>query len=233
MAILNSITIGKGKKSLGNVTLQTLGGVTIAKQKIMTNKSNTMQQSRQRREFKRIMAELRKFAPLAKIAKSRVKTSSAFSRLLKPMYVGAASLQTSALPTATPATIIKAALTYGVSCMLADGSKVFGGVSVSSNGRVDLALYSAFPGTKPVEVGDNVEVKIYYCSNAEGAVNVVVFDLPLGDATPQDPDDNALWLQNGILTLRTNDIDAGSYPVIYINGERIGLDAEMYYNAFN
>lgn len=68
MAILNSITIGKGRKSLGNVTLQTLGGVTIAKQKIMRNASNTILQAEQRATFKAVLNSLRSFAPVARLA---------------------------------------------------------------------------------------------------------------------------------------------------------------------
>lgn len=52
MAIIRSLVIGKGRKSLGEVTLKTVNGVTIASQKIVSNKSNTYSQQFQRSFFR-------------------------------------------------------------------------------------------------------------------------------------------------------------------------------------
>lgn len=51
MAIINSLAIGKSVKSAGNLTYKTVRGRTIASQRILTNKSNTLKQSIQRTHF--------------------------------------------------------------------------------------------------------------------------------------------------------------------------------------
>lgn len=51
MAIINSLAIGKSVKSAGNLTYKTVRGRTIASQRIMTNKSNTIAQAAQRSHF--------------------------------------------------------------------------------------------------------------------------------------------------------------------------------------
>lgn len=52
MAIINSLGIGKSVKSAGNLTYKTIRGRTIASQRIISNKSNTMKQSIQRTHFR-------------------------------------------------------------------------------------------------------------------------------------------------------------------------------------
>lgn len=52
MAIVNSLGIGKSVKSAGNLTYKTVRGRTIASQRIISNKSNTMKQSIQRTHFR-------------------------------------------------------------------------------------------------------------------------------------------------------------------------------------
>lgn len=51
MAIINSLAIGKGVKSAGNLTYKTVRGRTIASQRITQNKSNTPYQQNQRQRF--------------------------------------------------------------------------------------------------------------------------------------------------------------------------------------
>lgn len=51
MAIVNSLAIGKSKKSAGNLTYKTVRGRTIASQRITENKSNTFLQATQRGRF--------------------------------------------------------------------------------------------------------------------------------------------------------------------------------------
>lgn len=51
MAIINSLAIGKSFKSAGNLTYKTVRGRTIASQRIVTNKSNTIAQGFQRSQF--------------------------------------------------------------------------------------------------------------------------------------------------------------------------------------
>lgn len=51
MAIINSLAIGKGVKSAGNLTYKTVRGRTIASQRITQNKSNSPLQQNQRQRF--------------------------------------------------------------------------------------------------------------------------------------------------------------------------------------
>lgn len=51
MAVINSLAIGKARKSAGNLTYKVVRGRTIASQKITENKSNTIKQSSQRNSF--------------------------------------------------------------------------------------------------------------------------------------------------------------------------------------
>lgn len=51
MAIVNSLAIGKSRKSAGNLTYKTVRGRTIASQRITENKSNTAKQAAQRSSF--------------------------------------------------------------------------------------------------------------------------------------------------------------------------------------
>lgn len=51
MAIVNSLAIGKSRKSAGNLTYKTIRGRTIASQRITENKSNTLKQAAQRNSF--------------------------------------------------------------------------------------------------------------------------------------------------------------------------------------
>lgn len=86
MAKISSITIGKGTGSIGNVTLANVGGVTVAKQKIASNKSNTGLQAVQRGEFKRVMNMLRALSYFSRLVFSREGTRSAWARFAKSWY---------------------------------------------------------------------------------------------------------------------------------------------------
>lgn len=228
MAILNSITIGKGKKSLGNVTLQTLGGVTVAKQKIMHNKSNTMKQAKQRGEFKRIMSVLRKFAPLARAAYSRVKTQSAFSRFAKVLYVPASNLTPASLPDVTPLDLFVAIVQAGGDAAMVEGSKVFSAVQVGGN-FVDFTLSTQFPGQVQKSVGDSVPVDVLICDNTAGTLTSQHFDFVLSDQQFTQEQTSGITIYGGVITLRLSGLDcAGDMPIISINNERIGLRAADY-----
>lgn len=230
MAILNSITIGKGRKSLGNVTLQTLGGVVVAKQKIMRNKSNTMKQAKQRGEFKRIMNVLRKFAPLARAAYSRVKTQSAFSRFAKMLYEPASGVTPASLASKTPFELIQAIVNAGGDAPMVEGAKVFSSVDVHAE-YSDFVLSAQFPGQVPRTVGENVPVDIQICASASGQISTTTLSLPLTDAQIVDDTTSALSIFGGVLTLRLANLLTGAdYPIISINNERIGMRAADYIN---
>lgn len=59
MAIINSLAIGKGVKSAGNLTYKTVRGRTIASQRITKNKSNTPFQQNQRQRFAKVSESMK------------------------------------------------------------------------------------------------------------------------------------------------------------------------------
>nr|CRY95358.1 hypothetical protein [uncultured prokaryote] len=58
MAIINSVVVGRGRKSVGEITLRYERGRTIATRRIYENKSNTAMQSAQRTTFTEIIKAL-------------------------------------------------------------------------------------------------------------------------------------------------------------------------------
>lgn len=88
MAIINSITIGKGKKSLGNVTLQHYYNKTVAKQKILANPAyvpSTLQKT-QRTRFRIPGIIAAGYNPAIKSAFSRTQYGSSFNNFVKQNY---------------------------------------------------------------------------------------------------------------------------------------------------
>lgn len=238
MAILNSITVGKGRKSLGNVTLQTLGGVVVAKQKIVRNTSKSAKQQAQRSEFKRIMNVLRKFASLARVAYSRVKTKSAFSLFVQPLYAAADLVGSALLTTATPASLAKAYLAAGKDMLISMGNKVFSSVVTGhvpdepTMTWVEFGLAGSVPGAVPFSVGDDVIVEYYNCDNAKGEVEYSKFTSQVASERPSDNLVGKVWIVNGLLYVRVGSISDDDFPIVIINNERIGLHASTYYGAF-
>lgn len=58
MAIINSVVVGRGRKSVGEITLRYERGRTIATRRIFENKSNTAMQSAQRATFTEVIKAL-------------------------------------------------------------------------------------------------------------------------------------------------------------------------------
>lgn len=235
MAILNSITIGKGRKSLGNVTLQTLGGVVVAKQKIMHNKSKSVKQQTQRKHFKAVMNQLRKFAPLARAAYARVKTQSAYARWAKSFYPAAAALTPAQLLTANPASMAKDRIAAGEEFMIADGKKVFS-AAIEAQGpeQEELIIFdltSELPGSVPFGVGDTIPVESVCYDSAQEALVRYSAEVIVGSQPPVAANQIDVWIEEGVLKVRAKGIlNAGElvqYPVFSINNERIGLPASL------
>lgn len=88
MAIIHSITIGKGRKSLGNVTLQNYYGKTVAKQKIVANPNYvpTAAQLKQRRYFTPMAHLAGAYNPLIRQTYVRSKNGSAYNNFYKTNY---------------------------------------------------------------------------------------------------------------------------------------------------
>lgn len=231
MAILNSITIGKGRKSLGNVTLQTLGGVVVAKQKIMRNTSKSQKQQAQRKHFKQVMNQLRKFAPLARAAYSRVKTQSAYARWAKSFYPAAAALTPATLLTSTPISMTEDRVDAGEDFMLSDGKKVFSASSQVGTSGIDLELSSQLPGSVPFGVGDTIPVEMTYYDGEENTMQSFSDSVVVGSQPAAGEHSIDVWISGEILYTRVanvfSDGELIKYPVISINNERIGLPANL------
>lgn len=91
MAIINSLAIGKSRKSAGNLTYKTVRGRTIASQRITENKSNTIAQGFQRNRFSQASQAMTLIAPYigACYEKSRYGSSrNAFFRENKRFNLG-------------------------------------------------------------------------------------------------------------------------------------------------
>ena len=235
MAILNSITIGKGRKSLGNVTLQTLGGVVVAKQKIMRNTSKTQKQQAQRKHFKEVMNQLRKFAGVARAAYPRVKTQSAYARWAKSFYPTAAGLSRAELGISTPVSLTLARIDAGDDFMISEGKKVFSGAAVAEAGteneQIVFELTAGLPGAVPFSVGDTIPVEVQAWVPEISGMQTLAKQVTVGSAPGAVTEQAAVWLAGGVLYFRL--IGAWSegalqiYPVISINNERIGLPASL------
>lgn len=83
MAVINSLAIGAGVKSAGNLTYRRTRGRTIASQRVTENKSNTPLQALQRNKF-RVMSQLtRLLAAHVDNAFSKTKYGSARNNFIK------------------------------------------------------------------------------------------------------------------------------------------------------
>lgn len=88
MAIINSVGIGRGEKSVGEFTYRRArGGRTIAARRVIENKSNTPAQAEQRKDFAKA-SSLIKFIPkrFMELMSVKSKTGSARNKFLSENY---------------------------------------------------------------------------------------------------------------------------------------------------
>lgn len=86
MAIIDGFIQSKARKSIGNVTYSMLGSSLIAREKIVSNKSNTPLQAKQRDMFGKVMYKMRWFLPWANIAYRRNGRRSAWAEFCRNFY---------------------------------------------------------------------------------------------------------------------------------------------------
>lgn len=88
MAVINSVGVGRGEKSVGEFTYRrTRGGRTIAARRVIENKSNTPAQAEQRKDFAKA-SSLIKFIPkrFMELMSVKSKTGSARNKFLSENY---------------------------------------------------------------------------------------------------------------------------------------------------
>lgn len=83
MAIVNSLAIGKSRKSAGNLTYKTVRGRTIASQRITENRSNTAAQGIQRSRFGATAQCMQLFLPYVNNFFEKTKYGSARNQYVK------------------------------------------------------------------------------------------------------------------------------------------------------
>ena len=83
MAIVNSLAIGKSRKSAGNLTYKTVRGRTIASQRITENKSNTVRQAEQRNKFSLVSQAIALCKSYVDLAYEKSKYGSARNEFMK------------------------------------------------------------------------------------------------------------------------------------------------------
>lgn len=88
MAVINSVGVGRGEKSVGEFTYRRArGGRTIAARRVIENKSNTPAQAKQRKDFAKA-SSLIKFIPkrFIELMSVKSKTGSARNKFLSENY---------------------------------------------------------------------------------------------------------------------------------------------------
>lgn len=88
MAVINSVGVGRGEKSVGEFTYRRArSGRTIAARRVIENKSNTPAQAEQRKDFAKA-SSLIKFIPkrFMELMSVKSKTGSARNKFLSENY---------------------------------------------------------------------------------------------------------------------------------------------------
>lgn len=88
MAIVNGILVPKARKSAGNLTFRTVGGVTIFSEKVTKNPSSSGLQVKQRSNFKKVQEFAPLVAAIGRITQKRDKNRSTYNVLYKALYGG-------------------------------------------------------------------------------------------------------------------------------------------------
>ena len=83
MAIVRSVVMGRARKSIGQVTMTTIGGVCVGRQKVGENKSNTNAQRQWRYNFSNAMKTAAWLVPLANDAYSRKGLKTSWAKMCK------------------------------------------------------------------------------------------------------------------------------------------------------
>lgn len=239
MAIINSVVIGRGRKSIGQTTMTTISGICIGRQRILTNRSNTPAQARWRERFRAAMTSSTWLVPLANAAYDKKKLQTPWSRLVTNLMWAAQDFSYD-FSAADAGNIAYTSMQAQGDFPMVDGDvKVSNAqyLHVSDKDLLLLTINSNVYGTLGISEGDSVKVDVSWFMKAnyqqrDGydspitsgghpmAVGIYDYDnyfvvalqMPLvaGQSTA------AVYLKS-------------TWPVLRLNGKRIGLRAWTYF----
>lgn len=241
MAVVNSVVVGKGRASVGQVTLYHRGWKTIMRQRVRTNSSNSARQAAQRAVFKRVADLQVPLRTLAQSAYRSILTESYWSRLQRYTFKGIAAMGEQA-GAARFGALADAALGSGGNFPMSDGRCKFASITpIRDNDKPFLQCisYSRFPkGVMPLE-GERVEVEVELYQSAVSSPTISL-SVPLTKGAIV-PVAGVYHFQNwwGVMIelpameveLTRENILKYQWPVIRVQGERIGYDARTYFGA--
>ena len=86
MAIINSVAVGRGRKSVGEFTYRLVRGRTVAARRVLTNSSKSVRQVSQRGAFKVVSQFISVFAPIIDAAYVKSRYGSARNAFMKENF---------------------------------------------------------------------------------------------------------------------------------------------------
>lgn len=232
--------MGRARKSIGQVTLTTIGGVCVGRQKVGENKSNTNAQRQWRYDFASAMKSAAWLVPLANDAYARKGLKTAWSRMCK--YLMAAALDADyefARPAGEIAYRIQGS--YG-DFPMSEGSLKANNVqylNVTTHNLLVLTfnknVYTEFNLRSEDRLNINVDwfINEHYYHNDR-------YDSPItyhGHPTEVGVYDNdfnfVVALEMPLLSAESTAQNylKGMWPVLRLNGKRIGLRAWDYFDS--
>lgn len=240
MAIIRSVVMGRARKSVGQVTLTTIGGVCVGRQRIGENKSNTPAQRTWRQSFAMAMQSASWLVPLASDAYKRKGLKSAWSQLCRYlMAVAEAADYEFARPAGQIAFRISEG--YGNFPMSVGKLRVSNAqyLNVAEHNLLLLTFNYNIYEALGISSGDSVNInadwymsELYYHNDR--------YDSPItyhGHPTTvgvYDNDFNFVVALEMPLLSATSTADhylKGMWPVIRINGQRINLRSSEYFSS--
>lgn len=126
----------------------------------------------------------------------------------------------------------------GLPVFVSEGNKVFSAVRVAPASEdntpawIEFELRTDMPGSKKIEVGNEVTIKRSMISGNGGSINEVIDFIDLAEVEPTSDVTLALYLSAGSLVYRVPYFTSEVIPVISINNERIGLPYKLLAEAF-
>lgn len=170
MAIINSLAVGKSFKSAGNLTYKTVRGRTIASQRIVTNKSNTIAQGFQRSQFGTTARCMQLFLPYINNFFEKTKYGSSRNQYVKQnKYINLNGNLDGAIEGSVP--LSRAFLSLfarNTSGDLLDGSATY----------ASYGTLSCVTRETPTS-GDNISIGVGDAFKANKAVNFIMTTAPL------------------------------------------------------
>lgn len=239
MAIIHSVVIGRGRKSLGQVTLKTMGGVCIGSQRILRNSSNTERQQLIRRRWRDTMSTAGWMAPLAAAAYSRKGADTAWSRLLHWVLYSRRDFQYDYSAARAGAVGFETLTAYG-DFPLSDGKVKISTAQYLLVTNTPLMLFTIQKNLQTllnIEEGDSVEVDVQWFMSAARTDHDIYSVVPTSGGHPMAVgiyDYETYFVvalqMPAIETTSTEENHLKSaWPVLRLNGQRFGMRALTYF----